>query len=98
MYYTLDGTKPSDGTVPASDGVTLVPATTLYTGPIHLSAGAPLSVYAIDNAGNSTSNLIAIYSFNANRDDSRHGLAALDYPMLAALLGLAAVRRLKGRC
>lgn len=93
MFYTLDGTKPSDGTVPASDGVSLVPATTEYTGPIHLSSGAPVSVYVIDNAGNSTSALIAIYSFNANRDDSRHGLAALDYPVLMILAVLFAVRR-----
>lgn len=93
MYYTLDGTKPSDGTVPASDGVSLVPATTEYTGPIHLASGAPVSVYVIDNAGNSASALIAIYSFNANRTDTRHGLAALDYPVLLILAVLFAVRR-----
>ena len=93
MYYTLDGTRPSDGTVPASDGVSLVPETTLYTGPIHLTGGAPLSVFAIDDAGNSTSNLVAIYSFNANRNDSRHGLAAFGYPVLIMLAGLVAARR-----
>jgi len=93
IYYTLDGSKPSDGTVPASDGVSLVPPTTRYTGPIHLTGGAPVSVFVIDNAGNSATSLLAIYSFNANRADSRHGLAALDYPILLMLAGLVVVRR-----
>ncbi len=81
MYYTLDGSQPSDGTVRDSND-NLIPVSSIYNGPITLQRGAVLEVLAIDRAGNRQSGLVAIYSFNEPVSQGGKGTGAVDIALL----------------
>ncbi len=90
LFYTLDGSQPSDGRIIGSDGLPL-PATRRYDGEIVLDKGATLNVMARDSAGNVQTGLIGIYALTDPVSRGGKGTGGLGaWPLLAlALLGLA---------
>ncbi len=96
LYYTLDGSQPSDGTIKDANGQ-LIPASSIYNGPITLQQGAVLEVLAVDLAGNRQSGLVAIYSFNEPVSQGGKGTGAVDIVWLLLPL-LALVLRLVRHC
>ena len=95
IYFTTDGSVPSDGTVPDEDGDP-IPVSPLYTGPLVLSSAAMLNVLAVDKAGNKNTQLAGIYAFTRQRDkDNTIGGSAGPLTLLVLLLGWWG-RRLSG--
>ncbi len=93
IFYTLDGSQPSDGSVVGSDGKVL-PATLRYDGAIVLQSGATLEVMARDQAGNIQSGLIGIYSLTQPVSSGGKGTGGLGgWPLLGLLPFLASRRR-----
>lgn len=94
MYYTLDDTTPSDGTVTDDTG-NVIPQTAHYTGPITIASASVLRVLALDNAGNQTNGIIGIYSFTTDAGDDSNSVGGLDFSLLL-LLALGWWRRIIG--
>jgi len=90
IYFTLDGSVPSDGTVKDSNG-NLLPVSAIYTQPLALSQATQLNVLSLDKAGNRSTALVGIYSFTrqGNRGTT---IGALDGSLLILLL-MALLRR-----
>ncbi|MGE3479884.1 MAG: chitobiase/beta-hexosaminidase C-terminal domain-containing protein [Gammaproteobacteria bacterium] len=95
MYYTLDDSTPSDGTVTDESG-NVIPQTTRYTVPVSIAAGSVLRVLALDAAGNRSSGIAGIYSFTSDTGADRNSVGGLDLLMLA-LLGLGGLLRRTAR-
>ncbi len=70
MYYTTDGSAPSDGTVRDVQG-NLIPPSPVYTEPLVLSSATMLNVLVIDNAGNRNTVIAGIYAFTREEDRER---------------------------
>ena len=94
IYYTLDGSVPSDGTIEDNDG-NLIPPSSLYTGPLTFDSATMLNVLAVDKAGNKDTSLAGIYAFTVQR--GRDNTAGALHPLAGLLMLLAwGWRRLSG--
>jgi len=94
VYYTVDGSVPSDGTIEDNDG-NPIPPSPLYTGPLTFDSATLLSVLAVDKAGNKDTALAGIYAFTRQR--GRDNTAGATQPLTGLLLLLwLAGRRLSG--
>lgn len=82
VFYTLNGTLPA-----LDEAGEPLPPALLYTGPLTLDSATSIAVLARDNAGNSTSGIVAVYAFTAPATDSRSGVGGIDGAMLTMLLG-----------
>gem|GEM_PF-5757690 len=90
IYFTLDGSVPSDGTVKDSNG-NVIPVSAIYSQPLALSQASQLNVLSLDKVGNRSTALVGIYSFT--RQGKRGTtIGALDNGLLMLLLA-ALLRR-----
>ncbi len=94
LYYTTDGSVPSDGTIEDNAG-NLIPPSALYTGPLSFDSATMLSVLAVDKAGNKDTSLAGIYAFTLQRGRDNTAGAVQTLTVSLLLLWLAR-RRLSG--
>ena len=87
VYFTIDGSVPSDGTVSDRDG-NLIPASPVYTGPLNIDSATTINVLSVDKAGNKSAALVGIYSFTrqVDRGSSTGSLGGLMLLLLSAVL------------
>jgi len=90
VYFTLDGSVPSDGTVKDSNG-NIIPVSSIYGQPLALSQPTELNVLSLDKVGNRSTALVGIYSFT-QQGNKGSTIGALDGDLLTLLL-LVLLRR-----